>query len=268
MKYGEGKGGWCTRVCRRAHGCGLWQSISEGWEIFSKHLSFVVGDGSRILFWHNKWTGEDSLKTLYPQLFMCSVNKEVYISEVLSPPIGDNDKVWNLRFYREFNDWELVASYSLLYFIQTQIPKGGVCDSPCWGLNGSGKFDIRSFYHKIQNVAPSTFPWKGIWKVKVPKRVAFFMWTATRGQILTLDNLMHHGRPLVNRYCMCCCNEESMDHLLLSCPIAHSFWTYMLRLFGINWVMPGSVVDLLFCWYHWLGKHSSDIWNLVPGYLM
>ena len=51
-------------------------------------------------------------------------------------------------------------------------------------------------------------------------------------------------------------------------PIAHSLWTHMLQLFGIDWVMPGSVVDLLFCWYHWLGKHSFDIWNLVPGCLM
>ena len=50
VKYEEGKGGWCTRVCRRAHGCGLWQSIREGWDTFSKHLSFVVGDGSHILF--------------------------------------------------------------------------------------------------------------------------------------------------------------------------------------------------------------------------
>ena len=56
---------------------------------------------------------------------------------------------------------------------------------------------------------------KGIWKVKVPKRVAFFMWTAAHGQILTLDNLMLCGRPLANRCCMCCCNEESVDHLLI-----------------------------------------------------
>ena len=55
---------------------------------------------------------------------------------------------------------------------------------------GSGKFDTRSFYHKIRNAAPSTFPWKGIWKVKVPKRVAFFMWIVAYSQILTLDNLM------------------------------------------------------------------------------
>ena len=76
------------------------------------------------------------------------------------------------------------------------------------------------------------------------------------------------GRLLANHCCMCCCNAESMDHLLFSYPIAHSLWMYMIRLFGIKCVMLGSVVDLLFCWYHWLGKHSSNIWNLVLGYLM
>ena len=182
--------------------------------------------------------------------------------------MGDNDRVWSLRFHREFNDWELVASFSLLHFIQTRIPRGGGCDRFCWDLNSSGKFDLRSFYHKIQNAAPSTFPWKGIWKVKVPKRVAFFMWTIAHGQILTLDNLMLCGCPLVNRCCLCCCNAESVDHLLFFCPITHSLWMYMLWLFGIDWVMPGSVVDLLFSWYHWLGKHSFDIWNLVPDCLM
>ena len=198
MKYGEGKGGWCTRACSRAHGCGLWRSISEGWKTFAKHISVVVEDGSCILFWHDKWIGDVSLKSLYPQLFVCSANKEACISDMLSPSVSDNDRVWNLRFQREFNDWELAASYSLLHFIQTRIPRGGGCDRLCSDLNGSGKFDTRSFYHKIRNAAPSTFPWKGIWKVKVPKRVTFFMWTAAHGQILTLDNLMLRGRPLAN----------------------------------------------------------------------
>ena len=60
------------------------------------------------------------------------------------------------------------------------------------------------------------------------------MWTTAHGQILTLDNLMLRGRPLANHCCMCCCNAESVDHLLLFCPIAHSLWMYMLQLFGIN----------------------------------
>ena len=125
MEYKETTEGWSTRVCRRAHGCGLWRSIRKGLVSFSKHLSFVVRDGSHILFWHDKWIGENSLKTLYPQLFVCLANKEACIFEILSLPIGDNDKIWSLRFYREFNDWELATSYSLLHFIQTLIPRGG-----------------------------------------------------------------------------------------------------------------------------------------------
>ena len=144
----------------------------------------------------------------------------------------------------------MAASYSLLHFIQTRTPRDGGCDRLCWDLNGSGKFDTRSFYHKIRNVAPSIFPWK----VKVPKRVAFFMWTTTHDQILTLNNFMLRGRPLANSCCLCRCNAESVDHLLLFCPIAHYLWMNMLRLFRIVWVMSGSVVDLLFCLYHGLGS--------------
>ena len=94
------------------------------------------------------------------------------------------------------------------------------------------------------------------------------MWTAAHGQILTLDNFMFCGRPLANRCCMCCCNEESVDRLLISCLLAHSMWMYMIQLFGIDWVILGSVVDLLCCWHHQLGKYNFDIWNLVSGCLM
>ena len=114
----------------------------------------------------------------------------------------------------------------------------------------------------------SLFPWKGVWKPKIPKHVAFFLWIAAHGQILTLDNLMLKGRLLANRGCVCCCDGESLSHLLLHCPVTHSLWAFMLQAFGILWVMLGSVTGLLSCWYQWHGKHNSDIWNLVLGCLM
>ena len=73
------------------------------------------------------------------------------------------------------------------------------------------------------------------------------MWTAAHGLILTLDNLILCGCPLVNFCCLCCNNEESVNHLLLFYPITHSLWMYMIQLFVIEWVIPGLVVDLLFC---------------------
>ena len=95
-----------------------------------------------------------------------------------------------------------------------------------------------------------------------------FVWIAVHGQILTLDNLMLRGRILVNRCCMCHRNEETVDHLLLHCPVAHSLWVYMFQIFGTQWVMPGFVERLVYCWSFWLGKFNSDIWNMVPGCLM
>ena len=98
--------------------------------------------------------------------------------------------------------------------------------------------------------------------------VAFFLWTAAHGRILTLDNLMLKGRPLANWCCMCCCDGKSIDHLLLHCPVAHSLWAFMLQAFGIYWVMSGLLAGLLSSWHQWLGKHNSEIWNLVLGCLM
>ena len=81
---------------------------------------------------------------------------------------------------------------------------------------------------------------------------------------------MLRGRPLANWCCMCCCDGDgkSVDHLLLHCPVTHTLWTSMLQAFGIHWVMSGFVAGLLSCWHQWLGKHNSNIWNLILGCLM
>ena len=76
------------KVCRRTHGCGLWRNIDKGWESFSEHLSFVVGEGTRIRFWHDRWIGDNTLKDLYLELYVCSAVKDACISEVLWMPEG------------------------------------------------------------------------------------------------------------------------------------------------------------------------------------
>ena len=58
---------------------------------------------------------------------------------------------------------------------------------------------------------------------------------------------------------MCHWNEKTVDHLLLYCPVAHSLWVYMLQIFGIHWVMLGSMESLVYCWSFWLGKFNSDM---------
>ena len=124
-------------------------------------------------------------------------------SEVLCHQEGGSDRIWNLRFHRDFHERELGAAFSFLEFIQSRIPRGGGNDTSHWCLKGNGRFDTHSYYNIVRGVVASNFPWKGVWKAKIPRRVSFFVWTAVHGQILTLDNLMLKGRILVNRCCMC-----------------------------------------------------------------
>ena len=72
---------------------------------------------------------------------MCLDAQDACISEVLWLLKGGTVKVWDLRFFRVFEDWELAATYSLLQFIQPHIPRGDRRDTLCWQLKGNGKFD-------------------------------------------------------------------------------------------------------------------------------
>ena len=104
-------------------------------------MSFVKGEGTRIRFWHDRWIGDNTLKDLYLELYVCSAVQDVCIFEVLWISKGGTMRVWDLRFYRAFEDWELAASYFLFQLIQTRIPRGDRSDTLCWRLKGNGKFD-------------------------------------------------------------------------------------------------------------------------------
>nr|XP_023905538.1 uncharacterized protein LOC112017298 [Quercus suber] len=125
------------------------------------YLSKGVGDGTHIRFWHDRWIGDNTLKNLYPEIYMCSAAKDACIFEVLWTPEGGTVRVWDLRFYRAFEDWELAASYSLIQFIQSRIPQVDMSNSLCWRLKCDAAHD----------------------------------------RILTLDNLMLRGHSLANRCC-------------------------------------------------------------------
>jgi hypothetical protein len=72
----------------------------------------------------------------------------------------------------------------------------------------------------IRKNGPS-FLWKSIWPVKAPTMVAFFVWSAALGKILTYDNLRKRNVVVIEWYCIYKKNRESIDHLLLHCEVTH-----------------------------------------------
>ena len=82
-KYGEGRGGWCTRGVRGSHGCGMWRSIKEGTEKFFSQIQYNMGVGCRVSFWRDPWCGPIPLKELFPAMFACSLSKDAWVSDLV-----------------------------------------------------------------------------------------------------------------------------------------------------------------------------------------
>jgi hypothetical protein len=73
-------------------------------------------------------------------------------------------------------------------------------------------------------------------------------------KILTLDNLQKMNVVVIEWCCMCKKSGESIEHLLLHCEVARELWSYILNLFGVDWIMPRQVIDLLkkLGWFVWV----------------
>jgi hypothetical protein len=62
---------------------------------------------------------------------------------------------------------------------------------------------------------------------------------------------------------------ESIDHLLLHCEVAKELWSSLFQLFGVAWVMPQRVRELLVSWRGQLGHYTAlEMWKLAPLCLM
>ena len=173
-----------------------------------------------------------------------------------------------MEFFRAAQDCEmdLIAKFlDLLYSVNIRPEEA---DAICWCPSSRKIFEVKSFYKLLQPAAAQSFPWKKVWRSRAPSKVNFFIWTAALGKILMTDNLRKR-RFFVLDWCgMCKRDGESVDHLLLHCSIAQEIWDLAFSMFGVFWVMPRRVTDLLYCWPGLPKQKAGDIWRLIPHCIM
>ena len=130
---------------------------------------------------------------------------------------------WYLQFSRAVQNWELEPLTAFLEIIYS-IPLNGddkLCQKPAKNKG----FKVREYYFSLPSTPSTLFLSKPVWCSKIPPRVAFVSWTATLGKILTIENLQYKGVAIVDWCYMCKTSEESVNHLLLHCPIAYELWS-------------------------------------------
>jgi hypothetical protein len=69
----------------------------------------------------------------------------------------------------------------------------------------------------------------------------------------------------------CCMSKrdgETINHLFLHCPAARDLWDLVFCLFGVDWVMPRGVLDMLSCWSRLSRRVNGAIWSMIPHCLL
>jgi len=143
-----------------------------------------------------------------------------------------------VNFARVAHDWE-VDVFASFFRVLYSARMRQVGEDKLWKVpSNRDLFTIRSYYSVSVLSDCSHFPWKSVWRTEVPLRVASFAWSATLNIILIMDNLRKQHLIVVDMYCMCKTNEESIDHLLLHYEIVGALWDGFFNRFRLSWVMP------------------------------
>jgi hypothetical protein len=150
---------------------------------YFRFVRYEMRDRTKIRFWHDLWCEDQPLKESFLDLFCIACCKEAWVADHLL--FSNGNIQWNLSFIRPMQDWEVelvIAFFNVLYLLKVRL--GGE-DSIWWIPSKRKKFEVRSFYQTLSIPSSSSFPWKTIWRVKVPSRVSFFVWIAALGKILS-----------------------------------------------------------------------------------
>ena len=140
----------------------MWRSIKEGIEKFFSQILYNVGEGRRVSFWHDPWSGPIPLKELFPAMFACSLSKEAWVSNLVVSTSEGGSRSQNLLFRHGPQDWETKIVYSFFELIYSSMPRGEGDDHLVWRLTTSGVFDVRSFYKLLFGPNIDEFPWECI----------------------------------------------------------------------------------------------------------
>ena len=146
---------------------------------------------------------------------------------------------------------------------------GYSCDKLIWTADQSNVFSVNSMYQwfdrSLRNaVDVPNFLWKNV----TPMRVKFFGWLVWNGRIKSGDLLLKFGvlDDVADIRCGFCESEiESVDHVFLHCMYVHKVWTDCLKWWGMIWVTPKSVCDLLIWWQSFKFKKRKKLfWEAIP----
>ncbi|WMV17749.1 hypothetical protein MTR67_011134 [Solanum verrucosum] len=235
------------------------KSIRSLWDEFKQNTKIKVVDGAKTRFWKEDWHEAGNLETPFPDIHSLVLQQQNTIAELWTP------HGWNIIFRRHLNDWEIPRVTEFFSVIEQFSGLETGKDRLQWLGNSTGTFKVSAAYRKLNHpiMQESKWPWKHIWKAKIPHKVACFVWLLAKEVVLTQENLMKRGITLCSRCFFCGETAETINHLFIQCKVTGQLWSLFLRRKNISWVMPGRIAEALYWEEAGLQAKNRSNWRII-----
>jgi mannosylglycoprotein endo-beta-mannosidase len=127
-------------------------------------FKYIVGDGRKIRFWRDIWSGGCPLKIVFPHLFDICNQHDWSVRRVCNPEFGD------LTFRRNFG-LRGEAEFSDMMDLINSVTLSETRDLVQWVLEKCGSFSTSFLYNDLTFTGFSNRRLMNIWKTKVPLRL-------------------------------------------------------------------------------------------------
>ncbi|XP_026443765.1 uncharacterized protein LOC113343881 [Papaver somniferum] len=137
---------------------------------------------------------------------------------------------WNASLVRKVFDTHVDNLILNMY-----IPQHGE-DTLIWEPNREGTFTVKSAYRALTSmISPTTqnsnkvpkLVWKKLWSMNAPHKIKLSIWKYLKGIVPTLVKISHY-KPNIDTMCPHCkVDNETIEHLLITCPYSPSVWLDM-----------------------------------------
>lgn len=247
----------------------VWKNIYKHLLLFKSNLSVKEGDGVPVLFWEDRWVGDQPLATKFPHLYALTSTKNWTIKRCAATLNGGG--AWNSGLDRRLTDFQIEEVCSLTSLIQNSYSGIGV-DSIKWDLDKSGKFTVKSCYADLEKENDRASLNLRIWSRRWSHKIGFFLWLVFHKRLATMDYLYKRGK-LLGKHIYCVVLRGNRSHIL--CSIVNSLLKFGITLywesvFCIDAIIKGwrcklihpigkklrPLIPAVICWTLWNSRNA------------
>ncbi|KAF1872450.1 hypothetical protein Lal_00016748 [Lupinus albus] len=215
----------------------IWHGIKPNWNNVMQNALWLVGDGKKVNFWKDNWTG-------HALVDMLRIPAAMHSSLVAKVSDFVLNTVWTIPtvFAKTFpNVMDNIVQFSIS---RNQ-------DKLIWQGTNNGILSLKDAYACIKPDLEDMNWCKLIWTKFIPPSKSFSTWRLFHHKMPTDENLQKRGCHLASLCSNCYSQIETSNHVFLTCSFVVQLWDWLGGIFKIHFNINSIESLFLVCNRQW-----------------